>query len=126
MSNISRIAAFDRDARPRPAALEFATDVATLCELLTNAPPGRSIAYHVGALARDRYPNLSTLSDARRRQLNEVADYVLRLAAAGRVNLTQRRLDEERFLYLLEVRRQPRSAPTVHGRPHACLIEEAA
>jgi hypothetical protein len=117
-----------RDSRPRPAVPEVApADAAALHALLRDAPPGRAIAYHVGALARDRYPNLSKLPEARRRALDRLAAEALRLAEAGRVSLIQRRLGEERFLYLLVVRRPTRSAarPPAH-RVDARSLREAA
>lgn len=99
----------DNDHHAEPAVV---TDANALSALIADALPGTSIAYHVGALARDRYPHLSTLPVDRRAELNVLADYALRLAEAGWVHLVQRRVAYERFAYLLVIR--PRSRGTRH------------
>ena len=99
----------DNDHRDEPAVV---SDANALSAFIADALPGASIAYHVGALARDRYPHLSELTEDRRAELNVLADYALRLADAGWVHLVQRRVAHECFAYLVIIR--PRSRVTRH------------
>jgi hypothetical protein len=86
-------------------------DALALSARIADAQPGTILAYHIGALARDRYAPLSTLAEAERVALSILADYALRLAETGWAHLLQRRLGEERFLYLLVIRaRRPRAS----------------
>jgi hypothetical protein len=99
----------DNDHRADP---EVVADANALSDFIADAMPGASIAYYLGALARDRYPHLSDLPEQRRAELNVLADYALSLAEAGWVHLLQRRLGHERFAYLVVIR--PRSRVTRH------------
>ncbi len=94
---------------PLGAAFTFVSDAEELSQQLAFSSAGTRIGYHVGYLAKDRYPPLTTLSQDQRRALCTLADFVLHLADAGWVNLLQYRLKEERFLYLLVVRPRRRS-----------------
>lgn len=83
-------------------------DVNALCDWVTTASPGDTIAYHVGFLARDRYPIISNLPEDGRLELDALADCVLRMGEAGWVHPLQRRIDVECFAYLVVVRTRPR------------------
>ncbi len=72
------------------------------------AMPGDIMTYHVGMLARDRWPSSFVLTEERRITLNAVANRVRKLADAGWVHLLQRRVGDECFAYLLVVRPRPR------------------
>jgi hypothetical protein len=106
---------------------DLIADALALSERMADARPGIILAYHVGALARDCYPALSTLTEQRRVALAALADYALRLAEAGWAHLLQRRLGEERFLYLLVVTpRRPRVSMPAPPRISAVILQEAA
>jgi len=89
---------------------EIIPDANALSAFIADALPGASVAYHIGELARDRYPVLSSLPDPQRQDLCVLADYALRLADAGWAHLLQRRLGSECFVYLLVVRQRRRRA----------------
>ncbi len=102
-------------------------DANALSDFIADAVAGAIIGYHIGALARDRYRGLSQLPETQCRELGILADYALRLADAGWAHLVQRRLGEERFLYLLVVRprRRTRSMQALPSVP-GILQQEAA
>ena len=83
-------------------------DANALCNWVTAASPGDTIAYHVGFLARDRYKVISDLPEDERLELEALADCVMRMGEAGWVHLLQRRIDVECFAYLVVVRTRPR------------------
>ncbi len=83
-------------------------DANALCDWVTSASPGDTIAYHVGFLARDRYKIISDLPEDERFELDALADCVMRMGEAGWVHLLQRRIDVECFAYLVVVRTRPR------------------
>jgi hypothetical protein len=98
-----------------------------LCDTLADAPAGTAITYHIGLLARDRDRLASSLEPEQRDALDAVASRAWRLAAAGWVDLVQRRSGEERFVYLLVVRRRPLSARSARALAAApLLLAEAA
>lgn len=109
MSTIAFITAVTNDNTDSNDA-DMVADANALSAIIADAAPGVVVIYHVGMLARDRYPNLSHLPEDRRAELNVLADYALRLADAGWVHLLQRRIAEERFAYLLVIRHRLRSA----------------
>ena len=84
------------------------TDANALCDWVTSASPGNTIAYHVGFLARDRYRIISDLPEDERLELDALADCVMRMREAGWVPLLQRRINVEYFAYLVVVRTRPR------------------
>ena len=97
------------------------------CDRLADAVPNEAIAYHVGMLARDRYWPLSKLPEDQRVALGAIANRALKLAEAGRVHLVQRRIAEERFVYLAIVRPQPRRAlRAMLVKPVRPMLAEAA
>ena len=97
------------------------------CDRLADADPNEAIAYHVGMLARDRYWPLSKLPEDQRVALGAIANRALKLAEAGRVHLVQRRIAEERFVYLAIVRPQPRRAlRAMLVKPVRPMLAEAA
>jgi hypothetical protein len=106
---------------------EIVHDANALSDFMAGAAAGARIGYHIGALARDRYRGLSQLPDAQCRELGILADYALRLAEAGWAHLVQRRLGEERFLYLLVVRPRRRRdrAEAMPSLPVIILAEAA-
>ena len=107
--------------------LPLIRDALALSERMAEARPGTILAYHIGALARDRYAPLSTLAEAERIALSILADYALCLAEAGWADLLQRRLGEERFLYLLVVRAQrPRASLAPLPRLAGPVMREVA
>lgn len=83
-------------------------DANALCDRVTAASPGDTIAYHVGFLARDRYRIISDLPEDERLELEALADCVMRMGEAGWVHLLQRRINVEYFAYLVVVRTRPR------------------
>jgi hypothetical protein len=87
------------------------------CDRFADAPPGGSITYHVGMLARDREPKISELPEERRRELQLIADRARDLAACGWAHLLQRRVGPRCFAYLLVVRRRRRISASPSGRP---------
>ena len=106
---------------------DMVADANALSDFIAEAVAGAIIGYHIGALARDRYRGLSQLPDAQCCELGILADYALRLADAGWAHLVQRRLGEERFLYLLVVRprRRTRSMRVLPSVP-SILQQESA
>lgn len=88
---------------------DMVADANALSDFIADAVAGAIIGYHIGTLARDRYRGLSHLPEAQRCELGILADYALRLADAGWAHLVQRRLGEERFVYLLVVRPRRRA-----------------
>lgn len=106
---------------------DMVADANALSDFIADAAAGAIIGYHIGALARDRYRGLSQLPDAQCRELGILADYALRLADAGWAHLVQRRLGEERFLYLLVVRpRRRRGDALVMPSMPVVILAEAA
>lgn len=83
-------------------------DANALCDRVTAASPGDTIAYHVGFLARDRYRIISDLPEDERLELEALADCVMRMGEAGWVHLLQRRIKVECLAYLVVVRTRPR------------------
>jgi hypothetical protein len=83
-------------------------DANALCDWVTAASPGATIAYHVGFLARDRYKVISDLPEDERLELDALADCVMRMREAGWVHLLQRRIKVECFAYLVVMRTRPR------------------
>lgn len=97
------------------------------CDRLAEAVPNEAITYHVGMLARDRYWPLSKLPEDQRVALGAIANRALKLAEAGRVHLVQRRIAEERFVYLAIVRPQPRRVlRAMLVKPVRPMLAEAA
>ena len=90
------------------AALNVVRNEHDLGARVAVAMPGDIMTYHVGMLARDRWPCSFVLTEERRITLNAVANRVRKLADAGWVHLLQRRVGDECFAYLLVVRPRPR------------------
>ena len=86
-----------------------------LCDRFANAKPGEAITYHTGMLARDRDKVATTLPPEQRDELELVARRAWSMAEAGLCHLVQRRIDTERFAYVLIVR------PRHTGMSVACL-----
>ena len=94
---------------------------------LMEAKPGQVIVYHVGFLAWDRYKAVSELPEQQRRELNDLANYVMRLMDAGWLHLLQRRIGPERLVYLAIVRPRPRHTRRARPIPTADrLLAEVA
>jgi hypothetical protein len=83
------------------------------------APEGARIVYWTGSsLAADRQVH---------NQTEELARAVFRLAAAGRADLLQRRVDDENFAYIIVKRSAPDRRPTTPMRDNRDYkIKEAA
>ena len=75
-----------------------------LCDRFADAKPGEAITYHTGMLARDRDKLATTLPPEQRNELELVAQRAWSMAEAGLCHLVQRRIDTERFAYVLIVR----------------------
>lgn len=108
---ITRLTASPQQSAPLSspdAAIHIVLNEHDLAMRLADAKPGDVMTYHVGMLARDRWPTSLVLAEERRIALNAVADRVRKLADAGWVHLLQRRVGDECFAYLLVVRPWPR------------------
>jgi hypothetical protein len=96
------------DLSPPPIEMKASREVALsengLCDRFTDAKPGEAITYHIGMLARDRDKVATTLAPKQRDELELVARRAWAMAEAGLCHLVQRRLDTERFGYVLVVR----------------------
>jgi hypothetical protein len=97
-----------RDLSPQPMEITVSREVALsengLCDRFADAKPGEAITYHTGMLARDRDKLATTLPPEQRNELELVAHRAWSMAEAGLCHLVQRRLDTERFAYVLIVR----------------------
>ena len=121
-----RVTAFTQTPS-QPARPDVVRSLNGLADRLAAAMPGEAITYHVGMLARDRWPLSFVLPEVHRLELNAIADRAQQLADAGMVHLVQRRLAEERFAYLLIVRPRPRRQATQRRPvPPMLMLAEAA
>jgi hypothetical protein len=88
---------------------------------LSQAAPGETIEYHSGFLVLDVDPRITSLGNADRLELIQVAARALWASDKGLVHLVQRRLGENRFSYLAIARPRP-DTPTLSS----LLLAEAA
>jgi hypothetical protein len=91
------------------------------CAWLSQAAPGEAIEYHSGFLVLDVDPRITSLGNADRLELIQVAARALWASDKGLVHLVQRRLGENRFSYLAIARPRP-DTPTLSS----LLLAEAA
>jgi hypothetical protein len=81
------------------------TAAASFTNWVGTAAAGDSIEYHRGFLAVDR-SNASELDRKSRAACDELGDCAFRAAAAGQVDLLQRRVGPGSFSYIAVLRRQ--------------------
>jgi hypothetical protein len=73
-------------------------------EWVENGVPGDRRVYHVGCLASDRHPDQRNIRhDDPRVTLHYVASLAMEVAGEGRAVLTQRRIDEGRWEYCIQL-----------------------
>ena len=80
---------------------------------LKAAKAGDRAEYHRGALAIDRAPRISSLTEPHRKELVRIADRAMALAEDGRVLLLQERRGTDDFSYVAIMARKKRAAGTV-------------
>lgn len=91
------------------------------CAWLSQAAPGDALQYHCGFLILDVDPRITSLGNADRLELIQVAARALWAWDKRLVHLVQRRLGENRFSYLAIARPRP-DTPTLSS----LLLAEAA
>lgn len=91
------------------------------CAWLSQAAPRDAFEYHCGFLVLDVDPRITSLGNADRLELIQVAARALWASDRGLVHLVQRRLGENRFSYLAIARPRPET-PTLSS----LLLAEAA
>lgn len=82
--------------RPSAALSIFEKD---FCIWVGHAEPGTKLEYHRGFLSSDRVRGMSAFGEKARRELGAIADRAQRLAAEGRLILTQERHGDGDYSY---------------------------
>jgi hypothetical protein len=89
----------------------------SLVAWLNLANPGDALEYHRGYLVLDRAPSNNHLSDAKRVELNLLANCAMRAAEHDLVHLVQRRNAPLDFSYLAIARPRPKTATATMAFP---------
>ncbi len=77
---------------------------------ISQAEAGDALIYHCGFLVVDADKTVSTLPTDRRLAVRGVADAAFRAAEQGLVHLVQKRLETDRFAYIVIARPKPKGA----------------